>query len=170
MIEMHCPNCGAKLQTPDDAAGSTVSCPVCATPVTVEEPIYDAEAMPEAAPPPSVPEPAAAAAEGEERRPCPMCGEMIFASAAKCRYCGEIFDPALKRAAAASRGGTAYPDDTNLSAGEWALAILCSGIGCIMGIIWMIQGKPKGWKMFLVSLMVNIIGGVLQVILEASRH
>ncbi len=31
------------------------------------------------------------------RRPCPMCGEMIVATAAKCRYCGEIFDPTLKK-------------------------------------------------------------------------
>ena len=26
-----------------------------------------------------------------------MCGEMIMATAAKCRYCGEVFDPKLKR-------------------------------------------------------------------------
>ncbi len=38
---------------------------------------------------------AAAAADG--RRPCPMCGEMIVAGAAKCRYCGEVFDSTLKK-------------------------------------------------------------------------
>ena len=26
-----------------------------------------------------------------------MCGEMIVATAAKCRFCGEVFDPTLKR-------------------------------------------------------------------------
>ncbi len=30
------------------------------------------------------------------RRPCPMCGEpMIVAAAAKCRFCGAVFDPRL---------------------------------------------------------------------------
>ena len=27
---------------------------------------------------------------------------------------------------------------------EIIVAILCSGIGCVDGIVWMIQGKPKG--------------------------
>jgi hypothetical protein len=31
-----------------------------------------------------------------ERRPCPACGEAIVATARKCRFCGEIFDPALR--------------------------------------------------------------------------
>ena len=30
------------------------------------------------------------------RRPCPICGEMIVAKAAKCRFCGEIFDESMK--------------------------------------------------------------------------
>jgi predicted RNA-binding Zn-ribbon protein involved in translation (DUF1610 family) len=169
MIEIQCPSCGAKLQTPDDAVGSMVKCPQCATPITVAEPIYDAEAMPEAAPAPGGP--AAAAAEGEERRPCPMCGEMIIATAAKCRYCGEIFDPTLRKAEAVKRGGSVYPEDEDLTTGEWAVAILCSGIGCIMGIVWMIQGKPKGKKMFAVSILVNIAWVVIRAMLEeASRR
>ena len=36
--------------------------------------------------------------DGRGRRPCPMCGEMIVATAAKCRFCGEVFDPTLKKA------------------------------------------------------------------------
>src|SRR3954469_25107004 len=32
----------------------------------------------------------------EERKPCPMCGEMIAASAKKCRYCGHYLDPSVR--------------------------------------------------------------------------
>ena len=35
--------------------------------------------------------------ETEARRPCPMCGETILASAVKCRFCGEVFDAVLKK-------------------------------------------------------------------------
>jgi hypothetical protein len=31
------------------------------------------------------------------RRPCPMCGELIVATAAKCRFCGAFFDEQLRR-------------------------------------------------------------------------
>jgi hypothetical protein len=41
--------------------------------------------------------------------------------------------------------------ESDLEVGDWILAVLCSGIGCIMGIVWMVQGKPKGIKMFGVS-------------------
>ena len=37
-----------------------------------------------------------------------------------------------------------------------AVAILCSGIGCIAGLVWMIQGKPKGMKMFGISILMAI--------------
>jgi predicted RNA-binding Zn-ribbon protein involved in translation (DUF1610 family) len=168
MIDIVCPNCGAKLQTPDDAVGSMVKCPECATPITVHEPIYDAEAMPDAASPASAP--AAAAAEGEERRPCPMCGEMIVASAAKCRYCGEVFDPTLRKAEAAQRGRTGRPEDEDMSTGDWAVAILCSGIGCILGLVWMIQGKRKGLKMFLISFVVNIAFGLVRFMIEQAKQ
>jgi len=35
----------------------------------------------------------------EDRRPCPMCGEMIRAAARRCRYCGEEFESVPTRSA-----------------------------------------------------------------------
>ncbi len=39
----------------------------------------------------------------EPKKPCPMCGEMIFESAARCRYCGEVFDAKLKKSGSKKR-------------------------------------------------------------------
>ena len=89
-----------------------------------------------------------------ERRPCPECGEMIVAGAAKCRFCGAVFDPRLRAAAARSRAGQ---DDEKLAAFDWILCILCSNIGCIVGIVYAVQGKPKGMKMVGISILVNVV-------------
>jgi phage FluMu protein Com len=117
--------------------------------------------------------PAAAPVEtGPPRRPCPMCGEMIPVAAVQCRFCHEIFDPALKKAAAkkAKKDSFYGGEGDDLTGGEWLLAILCSGIGCIMGIIWMIQGKPKGKKMFGISLAFSVLWSVVRGIIESAAH
>jgi len=110
------------------------------------------------------PDPAAAPA-AEARTPCPMCGEMIVATAAKCRFCGEVFDPTLKKAKKSRRYG---PDDENLTSGDVVVAVLCSGIGCIAGIVWMIQGKPKGGKMLAISFAMNVVWGLVRVALQTA--
>jgi predicted RNA-binding Zn-ribbon protein involved in translation (DUF1610 family) len=183
-ISFSCPRCGKKLKAPDNAAGKSSKCPGCGSPVTCPEPIYDAELVD--APPggldpyadlgtdegyglvgPAQGAPAAApeSPAADARRPCPMCGEMIVANAAKCRYCGEVFDPALKKSkkkGRRSRGG----DDEDLTTAEVVLAILCSGIGCIMGLVWMIQGKPKGGKMVGISIVASLVWGVIRAALQ----
>jgi predicted RNA-binding Zn-ribbon protein involved in translation (DUF1610 family) len=185
-ISFACPRCGKKLKAPDNAVGKTSKCPGCGSPVTCPEPVYDAELV-DAAPggvdpysdfdtdkPYSLVEPQPGAAPGgdaplgEARRPCPMCGEMIVATAAKCRFCGEVFDPALKKAK--KKGRRSRAEDEDLSTSEIVIAILCSGIGCIAGLVWLIQGKPKGGKMLGISVVMivvwNIIGAVLRQIGE----
>ena len=113
--------------------------------------------------------PDAAPAGGAEppRRPCPMCGEMIPVSAVQCRFCHEIFDPTLKKAQK-KKMAVATDGDDDLSTGEWVIAILCSGIGCICGIIWMIQGKPKGKKMFAVSFVAAVVWSVVRGVIESA--
>ncbi len=118
-ISFACPKCGKNLKAPDSAVGKSSTCPGCGSRVTCPEPVYEAELV-EAAPggpdifgdlgdpapygvSPGATEARAPAAEA--RRPCPMCGEMIVADAAKCRFCGEIFDPAVKKAAKSGKGG-----------------------------------------------------------------
>ncbi|TXT17124.1 MAG: hypothetical protein FD138_4629, partial [Planctomycetota bacterium] len=45
-----------------------------------------------------------AEASEDGRRACPMCGEMIIATAAKCRFCGEVLDPEIRKRGGPSSG------------------------------------------------------------------
>jgi predicted RNA-binding Zn-ribbon protein involved in translation (DUF1610 family) len=174
-ISFSCPQCGKKLKAPDNAVGKSSKCPGCGGTVTCPEPIYDAELVeaPPAVPggvgpysdldpdqPYAVVDPGPAVPATESRRPCPMCGEMIVATAAKCRYCGEVFDPTIKRAQA-KKSKKHAPDGESLTTGDMVVAVLCSGIGCIAGLVWMIQGKPKGMKMFGLSFLMVVIWNLI---------
>ncbi len=90
---------------------------------------------------------------GLPRRPCPACGEMIIMSALKCDYCGELLDPGLKRRSRRGGGGL----DEEFTGLDWVLALLLTGIGCIIGVIWTIEGKPKGPKMLGICLVVAVL-------------
>jgi predicted RNA-binding Zn-ribbon protein involved in translation (DUF1610 family) len=99
-ISFQCPQCGKKLKAPDDAAGKSSSCPGCGGKVTCPEPVYDAEVV-DMELTPDKPKgfdpfadldddkpygvagaPPVAQTSDDSRRPCPMCGEMIVATAA----------------------------------------------------------------------------------------
>lgn len=175
-IRFQCSSCGKRMRAADNAAGKKTKCPSCGTalriPETSDDVIYDAEPAFDAA---EESEPAYSVAgssnssDGKQRRPCPLCGEMIVATAVKCRYCGEVFDPALKKKKKKKRTSS-YDDgyDDDMSTGDWIVAIMCAGIGCIAGIVWTLQGKSKGPKMIGVSLMAATFWNVLHwVILPA---
>ena len=157
-IKVTCASCGATLTTPDSSAGKTGKCPKCKAPIQipandVEEEILDAEdSFFDGLDEESL---TAGEVSQDQRKPCPACGELIVRDAIKCRYCGEIFDPLLKKQEQKKLKKATAGVDSDLSVGEWVVAILCSGIGCICGIVWMIQGKPKGKKMLMVSLAVQ---------------
>jgi predicted RNA-binding Zn-ribbon protein involved in translation (DUF1610 family) len=121
-ISFQCPQCGKKLKAPDNAAGKSSTCPGCGNKVTCPEPVYDAEVV-EMELTPEKPKgfdpfadldddkpygvagtPPDAQSSDDNRRPCPMCGEMIVATAAKCRYCGEVFDETIRRSGKAKSG------------------------------------------------------------------
>jgi predicted RNA-binding Zn-ribbon protein involved in translation (DUF1610 family) len=144
------------FNAPDSAVGKRAKCPTCGGVIDIQAGPAPQEVL-EAEPAQAstfvdeeleVEPPAQLPAKPVERKPCPMCGEMIQKDAVKCRFCGEIFDPTLR---ARQPGGES--DDT-LSAVDWVVAILAGGVGCIVAIIYMVQGKPKGTKMLLASLIV----------------
>lgn len=117
-IAFQCKSCGKKLKAPDGAAGTTSTCPGCGAKVTCPEAAQDD--VVEMGPPPGFnpfadldddkphgvarPSPVQESAS-ESQRPCPSCGEMIVATAAKCRFCGEALDATLKKAKSKKSGG-----------------------------------------------------------------
>ncbi len=177
-IEVSCQSCGKVLRAKDSAAGKTAKCPQCGSAVQIPEAVYDAEEedwgdsgdyeaddaygfdMDEVD--------GAPADTDANRKPCPMCGEMIVVNAAKCRFCGEVFDAKLKKKKQARKG--ASDADADMSTGDWVVAILCSGIGCIAGIVWMIQGKPKGGKMLGVSLLAALFWNIVRFAIEVAQQ
>lgn len=173
-ISVECPDCGKRLKAPDSAAGKRAKCPQCGKPVQIPEQVVEAEEVGAAAEDdygfqdPSLNE--YDAPEAEDRKPCPACGEMIVATAAKCRYCGEVFDAALKRKQ--KKKSSASAQDSDLTTGDWIFCILCAGLACIFGIVYMIQGKPKGLKMVGISLAAavfwNVLRFALAIVLQAQ--
>ncbi len=190
-ISFQCPNCGKKLKAPESAVGQSSTCPGCGKMVTCPEPVYDAEIVetnmaPDkpagfnpfadfdddrpygiANPPPTE------SSSTESRHPCPMCGEMILITAAKCRFCGEVFDSTLKRAKGPEKSKRHRVEDAEIGAAEIALAILCTWVALALGILWMAQGKPKGIKLLKVvaivigiSFIIGLIVGVVQLVVQ----
>jgi hypothetical protein len=66
----------------------------------------------------------------EAKKPCPMCGETILASAVKCRFCGEVLDPKLKKGRSKKRRKSSGGGGSS-SAGvrDIGIGILCMGLG-----------------------------------------
>lgn len=178
-IQVTCPSCQTTLKTADASAGKRAKCPKCGGIIQIPaatappENTFEAAANPlagfteeELTGGPAVP-------TTNDRAPCPACGELIARDAVKCRFCGEVLNAALKgkspTAGRATKTAAATDGSDELSVLEWILAILCSTIGCIVGIIWMIQGKPKGKKLLIVSLVVMAIGFILNVMIALTQ-
>jgi hypothetical protein len=47
--------------------------------------------------------------------------------------------------------------DSQLTALDWLAAIVCPPVGCILGLIYLVNGTPKSGKMLLVSIVVSVI-------------
>jgi hypothetical protein len=190
-IPVVCSWCDRKFAAPDSAAGKTTSCPGCKGVVTVPasaaprggtigpppgfdddpqpassggsgSPAFDAEGYSL-----EPPEPAAAAqAGGEQRRPCPVCGEWIINTAVKCRFCGEVFDATLRGSSLRSAKPGQFGKDDDMTGFDWFLALLCPGIGCIVGIVRLIQGQKSAGKMLVISIAMTVFWNVVLAVLK----
>ncbi|MCK5803575.1 MAG: hypothetical protein KAI66_12115 [Lentisphaeria bacterium] len=105
----------------------------------------------------------------EETKACKFCGEQIRIRARKCPFCKEYQEeqPAVEQSVGGI-GSAGYDEDDNLTGAEIALGILCGTIACIVGIVWMCQGKKKGLKMIALSIVSQIIRSAIMAAIRAS--
>jgi hypothetical protein len=170
-----CPACGQAIDLGDDV----FNCQKCR--LTMHLACRERAggcASPECAPPkpspdavtPFAPLPQLAEAEaGTNLVPCRFCREPIQAGARKCRFCGEYQSDA-ERELVAKRRAAASGDDT-LATWEIIFGVLCGGIACIVGIVYAVQGKKKGWKLILLAICAQVGWAIIQVVLTGLvRH
>lgn len=169
-ISVKCTDCGKALKAPDAMAGNKAKCPDCGAIVPIPKAVMDAEEIGDEPPvkrkPKAKPtddeydstlddladyEAEAPTDESAKRKACPMCGEQIAKTAVKCRFCGEILDPSVRKR---QRSKTSSVANDELTGVDIALCILCGGIGCIVGIVALIRGQSsRGGKMIGISLL-----------------
>jgi len=161
-ISVDCSSCGKTLKAKDSAAGKTAKCPSCGELITIPQvsEVYDAEDEYGSSAGPA--DDSSSSSAGDDLKACSMCGEMIAAAAKKCKFCGEIFDAKLKK----SRRKSASSSGDEMTTVDWVLCVICPGIGCIVGIVRAIQGKPTGGKMIGISIgfiiLWNIVSAAVQ--------
>ena len=150
-IKVECASCGKILTAKDSAAGKRAKCTQCGEVVQIPE-VYESE---------EVFSDDYGYDDGDDD------GDDDYG------YDDYGAQEKRKRKATRSRAPTSSyysDDDTDLSVGEWVIAILCSVIGCIVGVVWMIQGKPKGSKMFGISILMQFFWGAVQVLMRQMAN
>jgi len=156
-----CPSCSQEIELGDDVW----NCPTCQG--TMHQACRESAggcANPACPSRAQVAPPRMAAAPGAPETgdlvACRFCGEKIMRKARKCRFCGEFQFEGER--AARDRKAKQSSGDENLTWGEILFGILCGGIACIFAIVWLIQGKKKGWKLLLIAVIAQIIFALIQ--------
>ncbi|MFC1849277.1 hypothetical protein ACFL27_03615 [candidate division CSSED10-310 bacterium] len=99
-----------------------------------------------------------------DTKPCRYCGEDIKKSARKCRFCGE-YQTDYDRQQFSPDQKDNYSDE-KLTIAEILFGLLCSWIALIFAIVWLIQGRKKGWKLLAISLISTIIFIMMEIFAE----
>ncbi|MGO9115728.1 MAG: DUF4190 domain-containing protein [Thermoguttaceae bacterium] len=154
-IRMNCESCNKSLSAPDTAAGKKAKCPACGTVMIVPIGVFEDQEFGAASPEPpaheynmiddilgTTPSQSTDDSPGSRqepaRRACPMCGEQVVAAAAKCRFCGAVFDPRL--AGSPMHRGKGYQGFavTSMVLGIVGIFAFCFGI--LFGVLAVIFG------------------------------
>lgn len=58
--------------------------------------------------------------------------------------------------------------DSQLGPLDWFAAIVCAPLGCLVGLYYLIDGRPKAGRMLLVSILVSVVLNVILIALTAT--
>jgi predicted Zn finger-like uncharacterized protein len=177
-----CPGCGKAIQVPDSMAGKRVKCPACAHVWQIPGKVVNGQAA--LGTPGGGLTPAAAAAMKNESFDDMMADDYPIAAGPKLSA-GTPFGGASPAAAEPPRRSqkkkkqksSSSSDDENLTPLDWLLCIFCGNIACIVGIVYLCLGKPKGTKIIVASICFSIVWfivgfafGFIRAILENQHH
>ena len=107
-------------------------------------------------------------------KPCPQCEQVANQNDRLCLACGYDFESGKKlrtkiEKVKTPKGAAApKPSGVEFTAVDWILAIPLAGLGMIFGLCWLISGNPKAKKMLLISILAQVIGGVLAAVIQTS--
>ncbi|HLX62914.1 MAG TPA: RING finger protein [Planctomycetota bacterium] len=166
LAERACSSCGRQIELGDDvwncqSCGNTMHAlchdqvGVCGNTGCVSRP----KARVQAPAPYAQAAATAATMQPGEMVPCKYCGEPILKTARKCRFCNEYQNAVDRLNQQKARKGAG--NDETLSVLEIVFGLLCGLIPLIVGIVWMTQGKPKGWKLVLLSLISIVVNNII---------
>ena len=162
-ISVKCCDCGKALKAPDALAGKKAKCPDCGAVVAVPKVSEGPEmngGLQEASFDELEEDGTDVAPEGNTaRKPCPMCGELIAAASAKCRFCGETLSSTIR---SRERQSTSTVVANQVTGADIAICALCFPIGCIVGIVAIITGQPaRGLKMIGLAIVMPFLWGAI---------
>ncbi|MEI7656584.1 MAG: hypothetical protein WCK33_00810 [Phycisphaerae bacterium] len=107
-------------------------------------------------------------------KPCPQCEQVANQNDRLCLACGYDFESGKKvrtkiEKVKTPKGGPAPKSSgVEFAAIDWILAIPLAGLGTIVGLCWLFSGNPKAKKMLLVSIVAQVIGGVIAAVIQTS--
>jgi hypothetical protein len=187
-IQFACPYCETISSVPDSFAGKQGKCPACQKVIEVPDPAAGTDDPRDVREPvdpnpagstvggpvggsssgssPSRPSPS----RGRDTKECKFCGETIKSVAKKCKFCGEFFDKSTQPRRAGGDREKKRRAEESPGVIDYLLSVFCGLIGCIVAIVYLIQGyHKKGLIMIGVSFIAQFFWGFLQIMISQMR-